>query len=79
MRPLNRPMFRYGGPIKEGIMSGMQDRPGYQRGKIVGGLISKIPGGSSLIEKGANLNQNGGMSHKPDLPIIHIRIRTILR
>ena len=26
MRPLNRPMFRYGGPIKEGIMSGMQDR-----------------------------------------------------
>ena len=26
MRPLNRPMFRYGGPIKEGIMDGMQDR-----------------------------------------------------
>ena len=26
MRPLNRPMFKYGGPIKEGIMSGMQDR-----------------------------------------------------
>jgi len=26
MRPLNRPMFRYGGPIKEGIMTGMQDR-----------------------------------------------------
>ena len=22
MRPLNRPMFRYGGPIKEGIMNG---------------------------------------------------------
>ncbi len=55
MRPLNRPMFRYGGPIKEGIMSGMQDRPGYQRGKIVGGLISKIPGGSSLIEKGRGI------------------------
>ena len=26
MRPLNRPMFKYGGPIKEGIMNGMQDR-----------------------------------------------------
>ena len=24
MRPLNRPMFRYGGPIKEGIMDGMR-------------------------------------------------------
>ena len=26
MKPLNRPMFRYGGPIKEGIMSGMKDK-----------------------------------------------------
>ena len=25
MKVLNRPMFRYGGPIKEGIMSGMKD------------------------------------------------------
>jgi hypothetical protein len=25
MRTLNRPMFRYGGPIKEGIMDGMKD------------------------------------------------------
>jgi|TARA_R110002020_G_scaffold83703_1_gene207941 hypothetical protein len=36
MKPLNRPMFRYGGPIKEGIMTGMQDRPGYS----IGGLLS---------------------------------------
>ena len=28
-------MFRSGGPIKEGIMDGMQDRPGY----VIGGLI----------------------------------------
>ena len=27
MKPLKRPMFRSGGPIKEGIMSGMQDKP----------------------------------------------------
>ena len=26
MKPLNRPMFKYGGPIKEGIMTGMKDR-----------------------------------------------------
>ena len=27
MKPLNRPMFKYGGPIKEGIMHGMKDSP----------------------------------------------------
>jgi len=33
MKPLNRPMFRYGGPIKEGIMNGMKDnRIGFKRG-----------------------------------------------
>ena len=42
MRPLNRPMFRNGGPIKEGIMSGMQDRPGYSVGSKVGGFFSNI-------------------------------------
>ena len=26
MRPLNRPMFKYGGPIKEGIMDGMKEK-----------------------------------------------------
>jgi hypothetical protein len=25
MKTLNRPMFRYGGPIKEGIMDGMRE------------------------------------------------------
>ena len=25
MKPLNRPMFRYGGPIKQGIMSGIKE------------------------------------------------------
>jgi len=28
MKTLNRPMFRYGGPIKEGIMDGMKDNTG---------------------------------------------------
>jgi hypothetical protein len=26
MKTLNRPMFRYGGPIKEGIMDGMKEK-----------------------------------------------------
>ena len=42
MRPLNRPMFRYGGPIKEGIMTGMQDRPGYEPGGKVGQYFSNL-------------------------------------
>jgi len=55
MRPLNRPMFRYGGPIKEGIMSGMQDRPGYKKAGFVAGLISKLPGGQALIDQGRGI------------------------
>ena len=50
MKPLNRPMFKMGGPIKEGIMSGIQEpRQGYQRGKIVSSILSKIPGGQKII------------------------------
>jgi len=26
MKTLNRPMFKYGGPIKEGIMDGMKEK-----------------------------------------------------
>ncbi len=36
MKVLNRPMFRYGGPIKEGIMSGIKEpRQGYDIGELV--------------------------------------------
>ena len=35
-------MFRNGGPIKEGIMSGMQDRPGYSVGSKVGGFFTNL-------------------------------------
>ena len=45
MRPLNRPMFRYGGPIKEGIMTGMQDRPGYSIGSLVTGAGTALMSG----------------------------------
>ena len=42
MRPLNRPMFRYGGPIKEGIMSGMKDnRVPFDKGGYLSNLLAK--------------------------------------
>ena len=43
MKVLNRPMFRYGGPIKEGIMSGIQEprRQGYA--EPPGFVIQKDP------------------------------------
>ena len=41
MRPLNRPMFRYGGPIKEGVMSGIKERVPYQKG---GSYIKNLTG-----------------------------------
>jgi len=46
MKPLNRPMFRYGGPIKEGVMSGIQERVPYKTGggylKNLGGAIANF-------------------------------------
>ena len=40
MRPLHRPMFRYGGPIKEGIMSGIREpHAGGGRAALVGNPV----------------------------------------
>jgi hypothetical protein len=39
MRTLNRPMFRYGGPIKEGVMHGIREpkrNGGSMRAALVG-------------------------------------------
>ena len=38
MRPLNRPMFKMGGPVKEGIMDGIRE-PKANGGTIGGGTI----------------------------------------
>ena len=47
MKPLNRPMFRYGGPIKEGVMSGIREPK--RDGNIVGGRQSpKLAGAHPL-------------------------------
>ena len=52
MRPLNRPMFRYGGPIKEGIMNGMKSKPA-----LVGNPVyPKGPDGRSEYGYGTALN-----------------------
>jgi len=40
MRPLHRPMFRYGGPIKEGVMSGIREpHAGGGRAALVGNPV----------------------------------------
>jgi hypothetical protein len=43
MKTLNRPMFRYGGPIKEGIMSGIREP------KRNGGSMGNDPTGTGLV------------------------------
>ena len=45
MRTLNRPMFRYGGPIKEGIMNGIRE-PKQNGGTIAGGNQMGMPMGN---------------------------------
>ena len=41
MRPLNRPMFKMGGPVKEGIMDGIKE-PESRQGYFVGGVATNI-------------------------------------
>ena len=45
MRTLNRPMFRYGGPIKEGVMDGIRE-PKRNGGTIAGGNQIGMPMGN---------------------------------
>ena len=46
MKVLNRPMFRYGGPIKEGIMSGIREpRQGYK----LAGKVDRTVGGAQMV------------------------------
>ena len=75
MRPLNRPMFRYGGPIKEGIMNGIKEKNTIAGGNQVGTpmgnrtgfadpkkrLLALIPGFTKQYNKGiANLKKIPG-------------------
>ena len=62
MRTLNRPMFNMGGPIKEGIMTGIREpRQGYALGKeVVKQVGTKVPAISNIYNRGiANLSRLG--------------------
>jgi len=62
MRTLNRPMFRMGGPIKEGVMHGIREpRQGYAFGKeVVKQVGTKVPAISNIYNRGiANLSNLG--------------------
>ena len=59
MRPLNRPMFKMGGPIKEGIMDGMKEPQAIntvgspldlQMQVVVKVIIPFVPAGLKLLE-----------------------------
>jgi len=75
MRTLNRPMFRYGGPIKEGVMNGIKEpRQNYKEA----GDVKKIPTSSreykfseTPVAKGAsglvNYGPNAGIAAAYDL------------
>ena len=56
MRPLNRPMFRYGGPIKEGIMTGMRESK--KDGNIVGGKQSPLLAGAHPLKDAEGREQH---------------------
>ena len=51
MKVLNRPMFRYGGPIKEGIMSGIKERVPLDKGGYLKNLAGAIANFYSPIKK----------------------------
>ena len=64
MRPLNRPMFRYGGPIKEGIMNGMKDnRVPFDNGGYLSNLAAKTAALFNPLKK-AKVVQKGISSIK---------------
>ena len=56
MKPLNRPMFKYGGPIKEGIMHGMRESK--KDGNIVGGKQSPLLAGAHPLKDAEGREQH---------------------
>ena len=81
MKPLNRPMFRYGGPIKEGVMSGIKEpRQGYNvAGRVVQGVKNffKKPTAPAAGQSGivaTNVANKGGF-----IPAMGTKIKEIFR
>jgi hypothetical protein len=66
MKPLNRPMFKMGGPVKEGIMDGIRE-PKADGGTIGGGAIvgeDRGKGRTGFFNPLASLNSSGYNSFK---------------
>ena len=81
MKPLNRPMFRYGGPIKEGVMSGIKEpRQNYNMaGRVFGSVKNffKKPTASAAGQSGivaTNVANKGGF-----LPAMGTKIKELFR
>ena len=60
MKTLNRPMFRYGGPIKEGVMSGIREPranggPMRDRALLVGNPAFPMRDGRAMYSKQLSL------------------------
>ena len=81
MRPLNRPMFRYGGPIKEGIMQGMQDgglanNEGPRRAALVGNpMYDQTKGPDGRTKHVVPFVAGAGMAALRAIPAIYRGIR----
>ena len=86
MKVLNRPMFRMGGPIKEGIMDGIEEpRVGFQNGTPPGffgftfdkPLSSDVLKGPKLLEK--QLEKNISIAGEPDFSMVDLYKTPIIR
>ena len=86
MKPLNRPMFRMGGPIKEGIMDGIEEpRVGFQDGTPPGffGFTFDKPlsldmlKGPRLLEK--QLEKNISIAGQPDFSMTDLYKTPIIK
>ena len=79
MKPLNRPMFRYGGPIKEGVMSGIREpRQGYNLGaRVIGGVKNFFNKPTAPVNSGivaTNAANKGGF-----IPAMATKVKEIFR
>jgi len=86
MKVLNRPMFRMGGPIKEGIMDGIEEpRVGFQNGTPPGffgftfnkPLSSDMLKGPKLLEK--QLEKNISIAGEPDFSMVDLYKTPIIK
>ena len=87
-RVLKRPMFRRGGMANQGIMTGLEDRSGYQDGELVTqpvtedkGIFTKIfeflnPTSGEVIERMQDVQQAPSLGEKLFSPSGEIEFRT---